>query len=204
MTRLKRIERGDRRHVRVQQVWNILVALAVAHRNGWSKKSDLTYPDLAELMGYDRRAGRTLGPHLGTIGKICIDNQLPCLNSLVRHVDGTTAPELLIYKKQRPAQARAEALKFDWLSVRTPSPATFRKVWDTWASSYAAPPKPLRQIDLLRKLVAKYGDDDDKIVSEYANAERAGLVVRRSNSHGLSPEEYGRMYLRRARDRGQV
>jgi len=59
------IQRGDRRHIRVQQVWNILVSLATAHRQGWSTKRTLAYPDLAAAMGYDRRAGRTLGPHLG-------------------------------------------------------------------------------------------------------------------------------------------
>jgi len=46
------------------------------------------------------------------------------------------------------------------------------------------------------------GRDDDAIISEYANAERQGLVQRINNEHNLSPEDYARRLLADGRRRG--
>ena len=204
MVRIKRIKRGDRRHIRVQQVWTVLVSLATAHRLGWSEKDAIPYGELAVAMGYDARAGLTLANHLGTIAKLCINNQFPCLNALVVQADGAPGSGTMHYEDQSPSEAKRAALRFDWLGVRIPSPSAFRKTWDSWEDEYVTPPKPMKQIDMLRKLFAMYPDDDERIIEEYAKAERSGRVFRKSNDHGLSPEEYGRMYLRRARSRGQI
>jgi hypothetical protein len=48
----------------------------------------------------------------------------------------------------------------------------------------------MRQRDMMRELVAKFGAREDVVVREYAKAEKAGLVPRTRNAHSRSPENY--------------
>ena len=78
--------RGDRLYVQAQQIWLILSAHAVLRGeeslNGLPQGL-LSYGDLAELMGKDRRAGHTLGRQLGIVGYYCLSCKLPPLNVIV-------------------------------------------------------------------------------------------------------------------------
>ena len=52
-----------------------------------------------------------------------------------------------------------------------------------------------KQVDYMRKLVAKHGREPDTVCPLYAKAERDGVVQRKSNKHGISSEEYAvRLY----------
>lgn len=78
--------RGDRLYVQAQQIWLILSAHAVLRRKeklDGLPKGLLSYGDLAELMGKDRRAGHTLGRQLGIVGYYCLSRKLPPLNVIV-------------------------------------------------------------------------------------------------------------------------
>lgn len=46
------------------------------------------------------------------------------------------------------------------------------------------------QRDLMRELHRRYRGDRDLVVRHYARAEREGIVTRRSNSRGITPDEY--------------
>jgi hypothetical protein len=48
------------------------------------------------------------------------------------------------------------------------------------------------QRDKMRELVQRFGRDEDRVVREYAAAERRGDVQRTRNVSGLTPEEYAR------------
>lgn len=48
----------------------------------------------------------------------------------------------------------------------------------------------VKQVDFLRALVGKHGRDPDVVCPLYAQAERDGIVQRKSNNHALSPEQY--------------
>jgi len=44
----------------------------------------------------------------------------------------------------------------------------------------------------MRELVSRFGMDEDRVVREYADAERRGEVLRKSNDYHTSPEFYAR------------
>lgn len=44
----------------------------------------------------------------------------------------------------------------------------------------------------MRELVRRFGPTEERVVREYAAAEERGEVERKSNSHGLSAEQYAR------------
>jgi len=47
----------------------------------------------------------------------------------------------------------------------------------------------------MRELVAKHGRKPETVCPLYAQAEREGIVQRKSNKHALSPEQYAvRLY----------
>lgn len=48
---------------------------------------------------------------------------------------------------------------------------------------------------MMRQLWQKFGPDKDRVILEYAAAETAGRVVRRSNQTGIPPTEYARRLL---------
>lgn len=53
----------------------------------------------------------------------------------------------------------------------------------------------VKQVDLMRELVAKHGRKPEIVCPLYAQAERDGIVQRRSNKHGIKPEDYAaRLY----------
>jgi hypothetical protein len=54
---------------------------------------------------------------------------------------------------------------------------------------------PSRQRDVMRRIYARHGPDDEPVVREYAAAERRGEVRRARNAYGLSPEDYARRLL---------
>ena len=46
------------------------------------------------------------------------------------------------------------------------------------------------QRDTMRRLVERFGMNEEKVIQEYAAAERRGEVKRKSNKHGMSSEAY--------------
>ena len=50
--------------------------------------------------------------------------------------------------------------------------------------------RKMYQRDYMRKLIARFGANKDRVVREYAGAERRGEVERKSNSHNWTPEQY--------------
>lgn len=48
------------------------------------------------------------------------------------------------------------------------------------------------QRDFMRQLVRRFGHDAERVVREYAAAETRGEVERKSNSHGITAEQYAR------------
>ena len=54
----------------------------------------------------------------------------------------------------------------------------------------------MKQRDMMRSLYQAIGNDEQALISNYADSERSGKVVRGSNSLHLSPEQYARaLYL---------
>ena len=53
----------------------------------------------------------------------------------------------------------------------------------------------LSQRDVMRRIWAEFGPDEDRVVREYAAAERRGDAQRKSNSYGLGEESYARRLL---------
>jgi hypothetical protein len=54
----------------------------------------------------------------------------------------------------------------------------------------------MTQRDMMRELIRRLGQDEEAIVREYAKAERAGRVDRKSDLHSLSAEDYARALWR--------
>lgn len=53
----------------------------------------------------------------------------------------------------------------------------------------------IKQVDLMRELVAKHGRKPELVCPLYAEAERDGIVLRKSNKLGISPDQYAeRLY----------
>ena len=126
---VKHYERGDRVHVRSQQIWMILVAFVM---NSESRRNRLTYGQLANLMGYpDPRVGYTLGLPLGIVCKYCKINNLPLLNLIVVNqetlVPGTDGLVRAGYSLQREQK---EIFDEDWFQYRIPSTGAFRRAWE--------------------------------------------------------------------------
>ena len=60
------------------------------------------------------------------------------------------------------------------------------------------------QRDVLRDLVERFGRNEEKVVQEYAAAERRGEVKRKSNKYDLLPEDYARALWRDAVRKGWI
>ena len=126
---VKHYERGDRVHIRAQQIWMILVAFVM---NAESRRVRITYGELATLMGYsDPRAGFTLGLPLGIICKYCKINNLPLLNLIVVNKE-TLAPGTggLVRNGYSLQSKQKEIFKEDWFQYRIPTTSAFRKAWE--------------------------------------------------------------------------
>lgn len=50
----------------------------------------------------------------------------------------------------------------------------------------------MKQVDKMRELFRKHQGDEERCVADYASAERRGAVRRKSNTHGLSADDYAR------------
>lgn len=56
--------------------------------------------------------------------------------------------------------------------------------------------RPVRQVDKMRQLGRDWGENNDSaIIKGYAEAEKSGEIIRKSNASSLTPEEYGRRLL---------
>jgi len=44
----------------------------------------------------------------------------------------------------------------------------------------------------MRELVERFGMDEERVIREYAEAEKRGEVKRKSNSHNFTAEQYAR------------
>jgi hypothetical protein len=62
--------------------------------------------------------------------------------------------------------------------------------------------RPYGQRELMRKLVATIGRNEDAVCAAYADAEADGNVARKSNAHNRTPEEYARALWRDAVKKG--
>lgn len=127
----KQFSKGDRVYVQAQQVWLILAAHVMQAPRRVARPPLITYGEVAERMGMDRRAGHTLGRQLGIVANFCISNNLPPLNVIVVNQTSHMPGDDVIYRKSRkiPDEQRA-VYDFDWFSVRIPTTGTFRKVWE--------------------------------------------------------------------------
>src|SRR5437773_10029387 len=106
----KRFNRGNRLHVRAQQVWLILTAHVMY------RKSTITYKDLATAMGYENpRAAHTLGRQLGIVGWFCTANDLPPLNAIVvNQSTGLPGHEVVLRRGRSVPQEQAAVFATDW------------------------------------------------------------------------------------------
>jgi hypothetical protein len=60
------------------------------------------------------------------------------------------------------------------------------------------------QRDVLRDLVAHFGMNEEKVIQEYAAAERRGEVERKSNKYGIGSVDYARALWRVAVRKGWI
>jgi len=56
----------------------------------------------------------------------------------------------------------------------------------------------------MRELVKRFGMDEERVVREYAEAERQGEVERKSHSHDFTPEQYARALWKDAVKKGWI
>ena len=54
----------------------------------------------------------------------------------------------------------------------------------------------MKQVELMRELVAKHGRRPHVVCPLYAQAERTGLVRRKSNKYGISADDYAQRLYR--------
>lgn len=129
---VKRYGKTERIHVRAQQIWLILVAWVMERPRQPGPHPDLiTYGDLADKIGLNRRAGRTLGRPLGLVGQLCLANQLPALNAIVvNELSGHPGHGVVVAKDRTPREEQRLVFEFNWYSVRMPTPGMFRDTWE--------------------------------------------------------------------------
>ncbi|MGN6486223.1 MAG: hypothetical protein ACTHLT_00195 [Devosia sp.] len=121
--------RGDPVYVRAQQVWLVLVGMIMNSDRKPKRPFVITYGDLAEAMGMDRRAGITLPNALGIVGQYCAANDLPTLNSVVVNQETMVPGDHVVTRKAKSwQQEQAEAMKTDWNQIRVPTTGAFRRV----------------------------------------------------------------------------
>lgn len=122
-----RLAQGSRVWDQAEQVWRILTAVAMmAGRTG---KRTITYGELAEFMGYDSRAGHTLGRPLGLVGQMCLSSRLPPLNVLVVTQHGQQPGDEVLLRPGSTVAADQEAvLAEDWFGWRAPVAGSFRRL----------------------------------------------------------------------------
>jgi hypothetical protein len=122
----RRLNSGVRIWDQAELAWTILVAVAMMER--FSGKRTITYGDLAEMMGYDRKAGITLSRCLDLVGQMCLKNRLPPLNVLVVGAHGQPGPEVILRPGSSVEADQAAVLQEDWFSWRAPVAGSFRSL----------------------------------------------------------------------------
>lgn len=60
------------------------------------------------------------------------------------------------------------------------------------------------QREFMRALVKRYGANEERVVREYAEAEKTGEVERKNNSFGITAEQYARALWRDAIRKGWI
>jgi hypothetical protein len=121
---------GDRLHIQAQRIWLILAAFVSSPIRKTTDRKTLTYGELAELMGYDRRAGHTLSRQLGIVGHYCLQNGLPTLNAIVVNQNtGEPGDDVVLTKGHTPKEERKAVMATNWFEYGVPSTGTLRKVW---------------------------------------------------------------------------
>jgi hypothetical protein len=135
---MKEYKSGDRIPMRTQQAWLILSAHAVlkpvrdyedgAGWSGW-EVGLITYGDLAEQMGMNRRAAVTLTKHLGVIGFFCQNEGLPPLNAIV--VSGETGePGHGVVETDGFTEDQKKVHSVDWFRYRPPTIGELKEVYN--------------------------------------------------------------------------
>lgn len=131
---IRQYKEGDRLHIQAQRIWLILAAFVSSPIRKTTDRKMLTYGDLAELMGYDRRAGHTLARQLGIVGHYCLRNGLPTLNSIVVNQNtGEPGDDVVLTKGRSPKEERRAVMATNWLEYGIPSTGTLRKMWAAMA-----------------------------------------------------------------------
>jgi hypothetical protein len=125
---VKFFSKGDRIYVRCQQIWLVLVSHVRI------KSSTITYGTLADYMGYDSRAGHTLGKHLGVIGHFCLLNELPLINSIVVNKNtGYPGDDVFLGDDNNSIknidETQKDVINYDWFSVRVPTVGAFKNIF---------------------------------------------------------------------------
>jgi hypothetical protein len=62
----------------------------------------------------------------------------------------------------------------------------------------------MNQRDLMRALYRRFGDDEERLVEEYAAAEVRGDVPRASNARGYTPKQYARALYQDGQRKGWI
>lgn len=60
------------------------------------------------------------------------------------------------------------------------------------------------QRDMLRRLAERFGRNEERLIQEYAAAEKRREVHRSSNEYGISAEEYAARLVADARKKGWI
>ncbi len=120
----KRLIRGSRVWEQAELVWRVLTAHAMMTRR--TEKRTITYGELAEFMGYDSRAGHTLGRPLELVGQMCLSKGLPPLNVLVVTQHGYPGDEVLLRPGSTIEADQEAVLHLDWFEWRAPVAGSFR------------------------------------------------------------------------------
>ncbi len=129
MTKVRFFEQsGERQYARAQRIWQVLVGYVMFKQDlSGMGAGIITYGDLAEILGYDRRAAVTLGAPLGYIHRFCEQNDLPHLNAIVVREDtGIAGWDEMYPDRKRHLEEQKKVRKFDWFRVRVPQAGTLK------------------------------------------------------------------------------
>jgi hypothetical protein len=131
MARIRQYGAGDRVHVQAQRIWLILAGFVSGSTRKPGDPATITYGQLAVAMGLDPRAGHTLGRQLGIVGRCCIENGLPALNSVVVNATTGAPGDWVVLSDGNSVEMEQRAVfQQDWYQVGVPTTGMLRKVWE--------------------------------------------------------------------------